>query len=84
MKDWITIDETLRRFGLSRATLYRLIASRKVTRAKRAGDVRAYVSAAEVRQATSLRPTPPVRKKGEQLSSRRAGERRRAPPSRET
>ena len=59
MKGWITVDEALRRSGVSRATLYRLIASGRVTRAKRAGDARAYVKLSELQHALTLRPTPP-------------------------
>lgn len=54
--DWIDVPEATRRFGLSRATLYRLIAEGRVRRAKRAGDVRAYVSSSDLKEATTLRP----------------------------
>lgn len=59
MSDWISVDDAKRRFRLSRATLYRLIAEGRVTRAKRAGDIRAYLSSADLKKATTLRPTPP-------------------------
>lgn len=58
MSDWVPVSEATRRYGLSRATVYRLIAEGRVKRAKRAGDVRAYVSAADLKEATTLRPTP--------------------------
>ncbi|HEX4744531.1 MAG TPA: helix-turn-helix domain-containing protein [Candidatus Limnocylindria bacterium] len=58
MKDWVTIDEAVRRSGMSRATLYRLIAAGRVTRAKRAGDARAYVKLSDLERARALRPTP--------------------------
>ncbi len=61
MSDWLTIAEALRRSGLSRATLYRLIADGKLRRAKRAGDIRAYVSARDLKRVTTLRETPPRR-----------------------
>ncbi len=59
MSDWLSVYDATRRFGLSRATLYRLISEGRVTRAKRAGDIRAYVSADDLKEATTLRPTPP-------------------------
>lgn len=61
MSDWIPVSEATRKFGLSRATLYRLIAEGRVKRAKRAGDVRAYLSSADLKEATTLRPTEPLR-----------------------
>ncbi len=61
MSDWIPVSEATHRFGLSRATLYRLIAEGRVKRAKRAGDVRAYVSSADLKEATTLRPRQATR-----------------------
>lgn len=62
MSDWIAVSEATRRYGLSRATLYRLIAEGRVKRAKRAGDVRAYVSSADLRAATTLTVVEPSAK----------------------
>lgn len=62
MTAWLTVEEALRRFGMSRATLYRLISVGKVARAKRAGDVRAYVSLDDLKRVTALQPTPARRK----------------------
>lgn len=59
MSDWIPVSEATRKFGLSRATLYRLVAEGRVKRAKRAGDIRAYLSWADLKEATTLRPTEP-------------------------
>ena len=56
---WIRVEEALRRSGVSRATLYRLISSGQVTRAKRAGDARAYVKTSDLDRALKLRPTAP-------------------------
>ena len=60
MSDWLPVDEAKKKFGLSRATIYRLIAEGRVQRAKRAGDVRAYVNATDLRDATTLKVTDPV------------------------
>lgn len=59
MSDWIPVNEATRKFGLSRATLYRLIAEGRVKRAKRAGDIHAYVSAGDLREATTLKVVEP-------------------------
>lgn len=62
MSDWIPVSEATHRYGLSRATLYRLIAEGRVKRAKRAGDARAYVSSADLKEATAFTVIePPTR-----------------------
>ena len=58
MADWIPVREALRRFGLSRATLYRLIGRGTIARAKRAGDTRVYINVADLKRATTLRLVP--------------------------
>ncbi len=60
-RDWVTVADAIRQFRISRATLYRLIAAGRVARAKRAGDARAYVSARDLKRATTLRVSPPKR-----------------------
>ena len=59
MSDWIPLEDATRRYGLSRATLYRLIGEGQVARGKRAGDKRAYVSSADVKKATTIRVLAP-------------------------
>ncbi len=61
-KDWITVRDALARFRISRATLYRLIGTGQVARAKRVGDVQAYVSVPDLKRATGLRLRPPTQK----------------------
>jgi len=58
MADWVKVDEALRRFQISRATLYRLISRGAVTRVRRAGDAHVYVSQSDLQRATSLPPHP--------------------------
>jgi len=70
MGDWIDVREAMRRSGLSRATLYRLIAAGKVRRAKRSGDLKAYVSASDLKDATSFRVVEPG-ERGHRRSGRR-------------
>lgn len=60
VSDWIPVDEAARRYGLSRATLYRLISEGRVTRGKRAGDSRAYLSSADLKEATTIRAIEPT------------------------
>lgn len=59
MSDWIPVAEATKKYSLSRATLYRLIAEGRVRRAKRAGDARAYVSVNDVKEATALKVIEP-------------------------
>ena len=61
-KDWITVRNALVRFRISRATLYRLIGTGQVARAKRVGDVQAYVSVPDLKRATALQVRPPTAK----------------------
>ncbi|MHB8631888.1 MAG: helix-turn-helix domain-containing protein [Candidatus Limnocylindria bacterium] len=51
---WVTIREARERFGISRATIYRLIDSGQVARARRAGDIEAYVKVRDLQRATTL------------------------------
>jgi len=60
-RNWLTVRAALRQFGLSRATLYRLIAAGKVARARRAGDPEAYVSIRDLKRVTALRVRSPKR-----------------------
>lgn len=71
MSDWIPVNEATRKFGLSRATLYRLIAEGRVKRAKRAGDIHAYVSAGDLREATTLKVVEPATPTLTEQSARR-------------
>jgi predicted DNA-binding transcriptional regulator AlpA len=71
MSDWIPVNEATRKFGLSRATLYRLIAEGRVKRAKRAGDIRAYVSSGDLREATTLKVVAPATPPLTEQSARR-------------
>ena len=75
MSDWIPVSEATRRFGLSRATVYRLIAEGRVKRAKRAGDIRAYVSSVDLKEATTLKPVDAP--SGPQRAARKRGHDRR-------
>jgi len=59
MSDWIPVRDATRRYGVSRATLYRLISEGRVKRGKRAGDVRAYVSSMDLRDATKIHLVSP-------------------------
>jgi predicted DNA-binding transcriptional regulator AlpA len=59
MSDWLPIDEATRRYGVSRATLYRLIAEGRVQHGRRAGDRRAFVSSADIKEVTTIRPIVP-------------------------
>lgn len=61
MSDWISVGEATRKYAMSRATLYRLISDGRVKRAKRAGDQRAFVSAADLEAATTFRVVDPTR-----------------------
>lgn len=59
VSDWVPLEEATRRYGVSRATLYRLIAEGSVRRGKRAGDKRAFVSSADVKEVTTIRAIAP-------------------------
>lgn len=72
MSDWLPIGDATRRYKVSRATLYRLIAEGRVTRGKRAGDIRAYVSSADLKDATTIRP---VARKGRRAATPKVGRR---------
>jgi excisionase family DNA binding protein len=57
LADLISIPEAASEFGLSRATLYRLLRQDKLRRYRRAaGRLRTYVDRAEVRRLTKVRP----------------------------
>jgi len=60
MSDWVPLEDASRRYGISRATLYRLIAEGRVKRGKRVGDRRSYVSSADVKGLTSIRAVGPT------------------------
>lgn len=70
MSDWIPVKEATTRYRLSRATLYRLISEGRVRRGKRAGDVRAYLSANDLKAATTIRTVAP-RSRGARSGKRR-------------
>ena len=72
MSDWLRIEDATRRYRVSRATLYRLIAEGRVTRGKRAGDIRAYVSSTDLKSATTIRATA---RKGRRASTPKVGRR---------
>ena len=59
MSDWIPVQDATERYGMSRATLYRLISEGRVRRGKRAGDVRSYVSSTDLKKATTIRAVVP-------------------------
>lgn len=79
MSDWIPVGEATGAYSVSRATLYRLIAEGRVRRAKKAGDVRAYVHTGDLKQATTLRVVPPRGMGGRRGGGEGSG-RRRQPP----
>ena len=70
MSDWLPIQDATRRYGLSRATVYRLISEGRVTRGKRAGDSRAYVSSADLKEATTIRARELVGRRGRPATPR--------------
>jgi len=55
MSDWIPVQDATARYGVSRATLYRLISEGRVRRGRRAGDARSYVSSLDLKNATTIR-----------------------------
>jgi len=55
MSDWIPVQDATVRYGVSRATLYRLISEGRVRRGRRAGDARSYVSSMDLKNATTIR-----------------------------
>ena len=53
--DLIPIDEAVLRYGLSRSTIYRVIRA-GLTRYRRAGDRRTYISCRQLEAVTRFRP----------------------------
>ena len=60
-QDLLSIDRAVDEFGVSRSTLFRLIADAKVSRYRRAGDRRSYVSRTEVSAVLEFRAVPPTK-----------------------
>ena len=53
------MQDATRRYRVSRATLYRLIAEGRVRQGKRIGDRRSYVSSADVKSLTTVHAIEP-------------------------
>jgi excisionase family DNA binding protein len=52
----VPIDEAARMYGVSRRTLFRLIAAGELAKFRRRGDRRSFVDAEQVRTAVAFRP----------------------------
>ena len=58
IEDWISLDDAVEEFGISRRTLYRLIRSEKIPRYKRPGDRKRYVLRADLSRFMGFRELP--------------------------
>ena len=56
--DWLALPDAIVEFGLSRATLYRLIAAGEVGTGKRVGSRATYIRRTDLDRATRVRPSP--------------------------
>lgn len=57
-RDHLSIQAAAERYGVSRRTLYRLLASGRLTRYRRPGDNRTYLEVRELDDELRLRPMP--------------------------
>jgi predicted DNA-binding transcriptional regulator AlpA len=55
-RDFLTLREAAEQYAVSEATLWRLLARRKLTRHKREGDKRTYIAVSQLEEV--LRPKP--------------------------